>query len=129
MANRNEFLTLQQNYTADTVAAAFGPAYVGWGSDEWWYITDGRINESYDPPGDPIHTHIVWGVRRSSVSEPVAVWSQRWALNDDCDWWSHVGAWVVSQERVVPAPGALILTATGLLYLLGLKRFRSKHQE
>ena len=37
--------------------------------------------------------------------------------------------YAISEElSVVPVPGALILTATGLLSMLGLKRWRRKHQ-
>jgi hypothetical protein len=41
-----------------------------------------------------------------------------------------IGAWVVSESALVPAPGALVLAATGLLSsTLGLKRLRRKLQE
>jgi len=44
------------------------------------------------------------------------------------DWrFDSVGAWVTSDSPVVPVPGALILTATGLLSMLGFKRWRGKH--
>jgi len=105
------------SYSGPTISAAFNPVPPGKtaGPD---YI--GRYDQV--PTGWP-GTHCTAYVLTGGTTKSTIGSSLR-----DSDTFAHttLGAWVTTDAPVVPAPGALVLAATGLLSVLGVNRCRRK---
>ena len=121
MASRSEMDTLWAN-SPESVTASFAKTYDDPDPDEddLWM---GRYNDPYPP----ITGHFVGGGRRYPDGTAQLFTLGSIAIEDGDDAQPY-GAWVVTNQAVIPAPGALILAATGLLSsTLGLHRLRRRH--
>lgn len=115
MASESEMLTLFP-YAGQTIVSSFdwppdphpGTSYLLWGRYDVISYFDPDSHYSVIVLDDgfltPLHTNYI----SDSYLHPL------------------VGAWVTTDAAVVPAPGALVLAATGLLSVLGVNRWRRK---
>jgi hypothetical protein len=112
MATLADMEALWNNYTGPELATAFAATTLGPPS-----LHAGRYDREWDQGWHYL------GVLEDSGSNKEEL--DRFIIEDTSvvDW----GAWVTTNASVVPAPGAFILAATGLLSSLGFKRWRRKH--
>ena len=113
MASHSEMQTLFP-YAGQPILSAFGwppdpsPSYFLWGryDDVSYFDPDSHYSVIVLDDGfmTPLHTNYI----PDYYSAPL------------------VGAWVTTEAALVPAPGALVLAATGLLSVLGVNRWRRK---
>ncbi len=127
MATPEEWAELWEEYSGTSVEGLFEPTYDGV-SGIAWVGRSGYSEYHGFPYGADQHGGIVIRTMDGILYDWDLLPSD-WQVRD----WetsAYWGAWVVSDQAVVPAPGALILAATGLLSsTLGLNRLRRKHQE
>ena len=107
-------------YEATEIAGSFAPSWSNAHATVWI----GR----YDEEGDAgYHMTLLIG---ENHNPPTPLMKDPWPGYQDTDDAPTLEAWVTTDASVVPAPGALVLAATGLLSsTLGLKRLRRKRQE
>jgi len=122
MATQSEMASLWAN---DSVAIASGFSITGTTilGDHLWR---GRYDEEGPPWAGP-----GWHLASQLSADPTLTFfdkvdlSNSMILNDILPY-MDVGAWVTTDAALVPVPGAVVLTASGLLSMLGFKRWRRK---
>jgi hypothetical protein len=127
MATPEEWAELWDEYAGKSVEGLFEPTFDGVTGKAWM----GR-SEDFIIAGFPYKTYIHGGIAIRTSDGITYDWDEGPSHFDtrDSETATFLGAWVVSDQAVVPAPGALVLAATGLLSsTLGLNRLRRKHQE
>lgn len=118
MAKAKDIVWLWNNYTANQLADAFGMSSF----DAFHNVSHlGRIDEAPDwCIGYHFGEQIVGGTKVDLLG----------IIYPDDQRAYYLGAWVCTEQQLVPLPPAVILAATGMLSAtLGLKRLRRKHQE
>lgn len=107
-------------YDGASIGGAFAPSiYYSIPDVSWWSARYEAV------PGPPATIHFVGEI----VWNPNYTGWTKYALIGpwiDDGYAGKYSAWVTSDHHVVPVSGSLILAATGLLSMLGLKRLRRK---
>lgn len=113
-------------YDAFTIASSFAPT-LHLPTGQVRTVWQGRYDRVY--PGTPVG-HAIAELREVVMSDLQIYYSKFNLVTlgaPDSTRHTMLGSWVVSSQPVVPVPGSLLLAATGLLSMLGLKRWRRKH--